>query len=404
VATLAIAGGTPLRSAPFTAWPVIGEAESRALDRVLHSGTWGTLGPEVTRFARRYAEYCRCRYGVAVANGTVSLEVILRGLGIGRGDEVIIPPYTFIATASAVISVGATPVFVDIRPDTYCIDPLLVEQAVTPRTRAVIPVHVGGRMADMTALMEVAARHSLHVVEDAAHAHGSEWKGQRAGSIGSAGSFSFQGSKNLNAGEGGFITTNDQGIYEQCWSVHHCGRAARGTAWYEHPLPGTNARMTEWQAAILDAQMDRLDAQIATRMANARYLDERLREIPFIDVPPADPAVTRNSYHLYVFRFASERCRGLTRERFVAALAAEGIPSSAGYNGLHTQELFVTEAMQKMTGSTIDYRAVRLPVTEKAAGSEGMWLLHWLLLGGRRDVDDIADAMIKIHQHVDEAR
>ena len=223
----------------------------------------GTLGGEVNKFSRRFAEYQQANiWNICVTNGTVTLEVILRGLGIGYGDEVIVPPYTFNATVSSVVFVGATPVFTDIEEGTYNIDPGKIEEAITPNTKAIIPVHIGGRACNMDRIMEIAKKHNLYVIEDCAHAHGSEWKGRRVGSIGDAGSFSFQASKNLTAGEGGFITVNDTKLFEKFWSVHHCGRDYHGKVWYDHVNIGTNARMTEWQAAILDAQMDKLDEEI----------------------------------------------------------------------------------------------------------------------------------------------
>lgn len=398
---LALRGGTPVRTGSFPKWPVYDERETRALRQVLESGVWGTLGAETRGFAARFAKYQHCDFGVAVNSGTVTLEIILRALGVGRGDEVIIPPYTFNATASAVVIVGATPVFADIDPATFNIDPRSVEAAVTSRTKAVIPVHIGGRACDMDEILSIARRHGLYVVEDAAHAHGSEWRGKRTGSLGDAGSFSFQASKNLCAGEGGMITTNDGKLYDMCWSIHHCGRSARDTVWYSHPFIGTNARMTEWQAAILDAQMDRLDGQIARREENAAYLTSLLRRLGFADPPPDDERITRNSYHLYPFTFRSEECAGLSRDVFCDALRAEGIPCSIGYRCLYGQAFFTSEAMRRQTGSTIDYAGMRLAHTESAV-DRAVWFTQNMLLGERKDMDDIAEAMAKIGSHADE--
>jgi dTDP-4-amino-4,6-dideoxygalactose transaminase len=403
MAKLALNGGVPLRSCVFPDWPVYGDSELLSLERVLKSGSWGTLGKEVRKFNQRFAQYQQCDFAISVTNGTVSLEVILRAMGIGFGDEVIIPPYTFIATASAVITSGATPVFADIEPDTYNLDPGKLEEAVTGRTKAIIPVHIGGRPCDMDRIMEIAGKHKLYVIEDAAHAHGSEWKGRRTGSIGHAGSFSFQGSKNLCCGEGGCITTNDKELYEQCWSIHHCGRAARGTQWYEHPVVGTNARMTEWQAAILDAQMNRLDEQIEKRMSNAAYLNSLFSKTGFIGVFPEDAAITRNSYHLYLFRFMSEKCKELPRDKFCNAMSAEGIPCVTGYRCLHKQELFMTDSMRRMTGSKLNYNGIRLENAETAE-SEGVWLTQNMLLGDKRDMEDIAEAAMKIYMNSNELR
>ncbi len=399
---LAINGGCKLRTENFPKWPQYGEREKKALKKVLDSGVWGTLGNEVKQFTERFAKYQHAKYGIAVTNGTVSIEIILRALGIGYGDEVIIPPYTFNATASAVLSLGATPVFVDIEDDTYNIDPNKIEEAITSKTKAVIPVHVGGRSCDMDRIMDIASTHNLFVIEDSAHAHGSEWKGKRVGSIGHAGSFSFQASKNLNSGEGGFITANDKDIYEKCWSIHHCGRDYHGTIWYEHVNIGTNARMTEWQAAILDAQMESLDEQVQRRMENADYLNSRLREIECVESMKYDSRITRNSYHLFIFKYKSENCKDLPREKFIKALNAEGIYCSPGYVCLYKQPLFHKEEIRKVTDSKIDYKNMYLENAEKAGEKEGIWLTQNMFLGTRKDMDDIADAIIKVYKNVDE--
>ena len=399
---LAITGGNPIRTNAFPAWPQYDQREADALERVLKSGVWGTLGDEVDKFTKRFAEYQQTKYGVAVTNGTVTLEVALRALGIGMGDEVIVPPYTFNATVSAVLFVGAKPVFADIESHSYNIDPDKIEEVITPNTKAIIPVHIGGRSCDMDRIMDIAGRHNLYVIEDAAHAHGSEWKGQRVGSIGHAGSFSFQASKNLNSGEGGFITINDPDIYERCWSIHHCGRSLNGTVWYDHPHIGTNARMTEWQAAILNAQMDRLDEQVEKRMRNAEYLNSRLKEIEFIEIMKPDERITRNSYHLFLFKYISKKCKGVNRAKFLSALEAEGVPCMSGYACLYKQGLLRSEEAKRIIGTNTAYDGLYLDNVEKAAGEEGVWLTQRLLLGEKRDIDDIADAIIKIGESANE--
>lgn len=402
MARLAMSGGTPVRSAPFPAWPVYDGREEEALSKVLKSGAWGTLGPRVHEFSQRFAEYQQCRHGLGLANGTLTLEVALRALGIGPGDEVIVPPYTFYATASAVAFVGAYPVFADIQAGTYNLDPRSVEARVSPRTRCIIPVHMGGRMCDMPGILAVAERHGLAVLEDAAHAHGSEWEGQRAGSFGKAGSFSFQASKNLTAGEGGAIVTNDTELFQRCWSVHHCGRDYGGSAWYGHPVLGTNARMSEWQAAVLLAQMQRLDDQIRRREQNAAYLDARLAEMPGVLPMEPDERITRNGYHLYLLRFDPEAWGRIPRGRFVAAVQGEGIPLSAGYSVLlPDQPAFRSAELRRLTGREPEYDTTELPAAQKAA-AEGMWLPQSVLLAERRDMDDILEAVHKVYEHREE--
>jgi len=399
---LALKGGNPLRNEKFPQWPQYDEKEMEALERVLKSNVWGTLGSEVKSFVKNYSKYQNCDFGVAVTNGTQTMEIILRALGVGYGDEVIIPPYTFNATASAVIFQGATPVFVDIEEDTFNIDPEKIESSITSRTKAIIPVHVGGRACNMDRIMEIAKKHNLFVIEDSAHANGGEWKGRRTGSIGDAGSFSFQCSKNLTSGEGGFIATNNVDIYEKCWAVHHCGRDIHGKAWYGHPFIGTNARMTEWQAAILNTQMQRLDEQIEKRIENANYLNSKLNEIPCIATLKEDERVTRNSYHLFLFKFVSEKCKGLSRDLFIKALSAEGIPCSPGYVCLYKQPLFNTPEFKRVTGSNIKYNELYLETAERLCENEALWLTQNMLLGEKIDMDQIAESIIKIYENVDE--
>jgi dTDP-4-amino-4,6-dideoxygalactose transaminase len=401
---LAIKGGKPLIDKPFPSWPQGSKKETRRLKKVLESGRWGLMGPEVMEFTKRYADYCHARYAVATSNGTISLELILRSLNIGRGDEVIIPSYTFVATASAVTFVGATPIFADIEPDTYNIDPKSVEELITPNTKAIIAVHIGGRPCDMDELIKIGNKYGLPVIEDAAQAHGSEWKGTRVGAIGVAGGFSFQASKNLSCGEGGAVVTNNEDIYHTVWSIHHCGREYGNDSAYNHPILGTDARMSEWQAAVLNTQMDRLDGDTERRMANAKYLTKQLQELEFIETLCDDPRITRNSYHLYIFKYKKDRCKGLHRDLFIKALAAEGLGMAAtGYSlPIYRMEFLNSEAFRKATGSTISYKDIKRPVNDLAAYEEGAWFSHTALLGEREDMDAIVAAMIKVYENAEE--
>ncbi len=384
-------GGSPLRKKPFPSWPVYGEEEIEALKEVLYSGVWGVGGKNKEVFEKRFSAYQDAKYGVATMNGTVALETALRATGVGAGDEVILPAYTFVATASSIIYLNATPVFVDIDPETYCIDPEEIEKKITGRTRVILPVHVAGHPADMDRITEIAEEYGLMVIEDACQAHGTRWKGRGVGAIGDLGAFSFQSSKNITCGEGGIILTNDKELYYRCWSIHNSGRVKDGE-WYEHRLLGSNYRMTEFQAAVLLAQMGRLEEQTAIRNANAEYLTKRLSEIEGIQPLKRDPRVTVHSYHLYIFRFNSESFKGLTRERFIEALRAEGIPCSQGYRPLNKMS-FIQEYLRTETS---------LPVTEKACEEEAVWLKQNILLGTREDMDDVADAILKIKENVEE--
>ena len=401
---LAILGGTPVRTSPFATWPVYGTAEEQALLRVLHSGKWGKLeGTEVATFEKRFAEYHQAKHGIAVVNGTVSLRIALMAAGIEAGDEVIIPPYTFLATASTVIEANATPVFVDIDRETFNIDAKLIEKAITPRTRAIVCVHVGGMACDMDAIMGVAKRHNLIVIEDAAHAHGSEFRGRKVGAIGHIGSFSFQSSKNMSSGEGGILTSNDDALAARCRSIHNCGRVPGGK-WYEHHVISGNYRLNEFAGAILNCQLDRLREQTDLRDANGRYLDERLAGVPGITPQRRDAFATKCAHHLYLFRF-DERAFGCPRQKFLEALAAEGIPAAPGYViPLYRQPMFVNKAFGPYNacvtnGPDIDYAKLRLPVAEDISGVSGAWFYQSVLLGSKRDMDDVVAAVTKVYEN-----
>ncbi len=394
--TLALSGGQPIRNLPFPLWPQFDDAEREQLSEVLESRHWGTLGPKVAEFEAEFASYIGVDRCQTVSNGTVSLEVILRAMGIGPGDEVIIPPYTFMATATAVLMVGATPVFVDISPATNTIDPAATAEAVTDRTRAIIPVHIAGFPADMDALGDLSVTHDIPLVEDAAQAHGSEWRGKRLGSIGRAGSFSFQLSKNMSAGEGGAITTDDQELAERTWSIHNGGRRRDG-AWYGHYELAGNYRLTDWQAGILLAQLGRLDRQIDLRENSFRRLNEELGGIDGITPFAPDPRATRIAHHLYMFRYGADAFGGISRDRFVEALAAEGIPCSCGYVEIQKQPLFRHESVRRILGD-IDVADVHLPAAETAC-RETVWITQNALLGGEEEVRDIVAAIKKIQTH-----
>ncbi|HID56623.1 TPA: DegT/DnrJ/EryC1/StrS family aminotransferase [Candidatus Poribacteria bacterium] len=406
MAKLAINGGTPVRTKPFPGWPLKDEAVLQALKEVWESGVWGIGGDKVPEFEREFARYVGAQYGVAVTSGTVALQLAVRAAGIGAGDEVIVPPYTFIATASSVIAANAIPVFADIDPDTFNIDPSSIEAAITERTKGVIPVHIGGCPADMDAINEIARKHGLTVIEDCAQAHGAEWKGERVGSIGDMGCFSFQSSKNLPAGEGGMITTNDKKLEEKVWSIHNCGRRKEG-AWYEHNLMGGNYRMTEWQAAVLLAQLPKLDEQTEIRNRNSLYLAEKLSQIEGIKPQKRDERVTRHGCHLFIFKFDSELFN-LPRERFIAALRAEGIPCSSGYNPLYRERMFQSDIRRcplgcPYYGKEMDYSKIYLPVVEKVC-RDVIWIFQSLLLGSKEDMDDIIGAVEKVVDNIDELK
>ena len=405
---LALLGGKRAKIKPFPQWPQYDETERQALNEVLESRVWWrTPGNRTLEFEKAFAKYHGAMHGIAVTNGTAAIEVVMAALGIGPGDEVIIPDFTFVATASAVLFAGALPVMVDVLADTHCIDPSLVEAAITPRTKAIIAVHMGGHPADLDRLTEIADKHHLALVEDSSHAHSTEWRGRRIGTFGCAGTFSFQSSKLMTAGEGGIIITNDDHLERYARSVHDCGRMPR--EWfYSHYIYGSNYRLSEWQGAVLNAQLARLDDQTQLRHRNARVLDQLLMKVEGITPQKLDPRCTRNGHYAYIFNFDRNAFAGISTEEFIKAFNAEGIPTQASYPPLHELDVFRSgEYRKKLSGSQKTeahaFLKQTFPETQKAAW-EAVWIPQPTLLGDEEDMREIASAVSKIHKHVAELK
>lgn len=405
---LAIQGGTPAKSKPFPDWPIYDDLEREALNEVLESRDWWrTEGSKTLAFEKSFAEYHQAKHGIAVTNGTHAIEVALAAMGIGPGDEVIVPNATFVATASAVLFAGALPVLVDVSADSYCIDPELAEAAINERTRAIIAVHMGGRPADLDQLEAVARKYDLTLLEDAAHAHGSEWRGQKVGTFGIGGTFSFQASKTMTAGEGGMIISNDDDFERQARSTHDCGRMP-GEWFYSHYIYGSNYRLSEWQGAVLLAQLTRLDEQTARRHENGRLLDRLLGEIPGITPQSHDVRITRNGHYAYIFHVDARAFAGISTQQFVDALEAEGIPTQAPYPPIHKLDLFTSDAYRnRLSGAQAAanhaFLTEAFPNSQRES-DETVWITQNALLGDEEDMREIAAAIGKIHQHVKDLR
>lgn len=400
---LALLGGSPVKPTPFPAWPQYDDNERRALQQVLDSNVWWrTPGIQTLQFEQEFAAYHNAKHGLAVTNGTAALEVSLAALGIGPGDEVIVPDFTFVATASAALFAGALPVLVDVTPDTYCLDPDLIEAAITERTKAIIAVHLGGHPADLDRLLDIAQKHNLSLIEDSAHAHGSEWKGQKVGALGNIGTFSFQQSKLMTAGEGGIIITNDDQLERLARSVHDCGRMP--AEWfYAHFIYGSNYRLSEWQGAILNQQLKRLDNQAALRSQNAAYLNTALAEIEGITPQALDARCTRNGHYAYIFHYDRTAFAGAPTERFIEALNAEGIPTQASYPPLHQLAIFQSGEYRKrlcpeQRNQGHAFMKAEFPNTIRAAW-ETVWLIHPVLLGNEEEIAQVVAAIKKIQRH-----
>jgi len=400
---LAINGGKPVRTKPFPSWPVAGEEERNNLLEVFESKKWW-YGEKVRKFEEKFAAFQDAQYGITCTNGTVALEVSLLSLGIGAGDEVIVPPYTFVATASAVLRVNAVPIFADIDLKTANLDPVDTEKKITEKTKAIIPVHLAGLPVDMDIFNNLAKKYNLKLAEDACHSWGSKWKNKGTGALGDCGVFSFQSSKNITSGEGGIILTDNKEIADTARSFTNCGRG-KDKPWYEHYLLGSNLRLTELQAAILLGQLTRLESQVLKRQENAKYLNEKLREIPGIKIIDSDdPRITRRSYHLYLVRYLQEEWNNIPREKFLSALNAEGIPAYSGYpQPLYQNPLFLRKGKGPRFcplscpyyGKEIDYSEVSCPNAERIC-KEAVWLRHSVLLGDKEDMDDIITAVKKL--------
>jgi len=401
----ALLGGKPVRREPFPSWPRFDQREEKALLDVLHSGKWYRGGAEqVNRFESAFADLTGAKHCVATANGTSALFTSLAALGIEPGDEVIVPPYTFIATINTVLLQYALPVFVDTDPDTLQIDPRKIEAAITDRTAAIMPVHLGGNLADMDAILAIAQKHKLPVIEDACQAHLAEWRTKKAGTLGATGCFSFQVTKNLCSGEGGAILTNDGDLAEKCYAFQNNNRARTATGYHFAYLGGrgANLRLTEFQGNLLLAQMTRLEEQSRTREQNAQYLTRMLKEIAGILPAKMYEGCTRNAYHLYMFRYKSEAFGGMPRAKFIRALDAEGIPCSGGYTPLNKEPFLPTVLNSKgyrriYPKDVLDRWEERnhCPANDQLC-EEAVWFTQPMFLGTRSDMDQIAAAVRKI--------
>lgn len=365
-------------------WPQGGERELELLREVLASGQWGGFHEMVRQFERSFAAFQHCQFGVSAANGTVTLEMALDVAGVRPGDEVIIPAISFISTATAVSRVGATPVFVDIEPYSFNMDPECAARAVSPKTRAIMPVHFGGPLADMDRLTELARSRGLILIEDAAHAHGSEWNGKRAGSLGLVGSFSFQNGKVITAGEGGMLTTNDADLAARLRAFANCGRKI-GENYFYHFTLGTNFRMTAFQAAVLIAQLERLPEQIRHRAANERLLRAGLADVQGIDFQRIPRQVNAHSHYLLLGRIDARRF-GKTRDEFHRAMVDAGIPCTPFYpHALYQNPLY------REGGCRVE----PCPVSE-ACVHDAFWFPHRVLMGDEELIHEIAAVIRRV--------
>lgn len=406
---LAVLGGDPVRTKKWMDWPIWDESAEDPVLSVLRSGKWyREWGTQVAKFEKMYAELIGAKRALATASGTTALETALHVLGVDAGDEVIVSPYTFIATYNVVFNQKALPVFADTDQETFLINPDKIEEKINDRTKAILPVHILGLPADMNSINAIAKKHDLVVIEDACQAWLAEYDGTKCGTLGDLGCFSFQNSKHLPSGEGGAVTGNDDAIMDLCHSYHNCGRAYGKTTseFTGYPYRGGNKRMMEMQAVILMDQMKRIQSDADKRLENALYLDSKLKDIPGIIPYKLAKGANRSAYHLYPFRYKKEHFDGLPRKKFLNALSAEGIPCSEGYgpqynDGLMEEALNSPGYQRLFTKQRLDsYREElkNLPDNDQLT-REAVWLFQNMLLGEKEDMNDIINAVQKIYDN-----
>jgi perosamine synthetase len=412
--TPAILGGQKIRTEGWPKWPMWNRADEEQVLKVIRSGIWSRAGV-VTEFERKWAEAMGAKRCLAVVNGTNALIAALVQLDIGGGDEVIVPPYTFIACVQAILQTGAMPVFVDTDPETFQIDPAKIEAKITPRTRAILPVHILGLPADMIKIMAIARKHNLLVVEDACQSWLAEIDHKKVGTFGNAGCYSFQNSKNIPIGEGGAIVSDDDAFMDRCYSYHNYGNpygTMIGDIGSGTVMPGTKLRMTEYQAAIGLAQMNILEEQTTQRNINAEYLKSQIQDIPGILPYKYSPKVTRAAFHLFPFRYKKESFKGLSRGEFLKALHAEGIPCSGGYRPLNKM-LYLENALKTKNyqlmypKEMLDYKRYmeknQCPANDQLC-EEAVWFGQNMLITEKSDMDDISMAIEKIYKNADKIK
>jgi perosamine synthetase len=403
---LAIHGGDRVRSVAWPQWPVWDTSTEKDMLDMLRSGRWWRgRGEYVEEFEKQYAALMGTQRCLATASGTTALLIAMHVLGVDAGDEVLVSPFTFIATYNSIFMSKALPVFIDTDPETFLINPDDMEGKITDRTSAIMPVHIYGLPVDMDKVNAVARKHNLKVIEDACQAWLGEYKGKKLGTLGDLGCFSFQNSKNLPTGEGGAIVGNNDEIMDRCHAFHNCGRPYGSIPrTSEYPMRGSNRRMQQYQAITLLSQMKRIQNDADVRLENALYLDKKLKEIPGIVPYKLVTEDARSAYHLYPFRFLSEEFGNVTRAKFLEALRAEGIPCSPGY-GPQNKDGIIEEALNskgyKRLFSESRLKLWReqnhLPGNDKLC-REAVIFSQSMLLGTKKDMDDIINAVIKIYE------
>ena len=423
MSALALQGGTPIRTEPYNAWPEFDETDIETVANAIRTGNWASGEGErsLVNFERSFAAYQGAEYCLAVSSGTSALEIALRALRLPRGSEVILSPYTYMASPTAVLNVGLVPIFVDMDPETYNIDPSLIEPAITERTGAIMTVHFGGLACDMGVVLDIARRHALKVIEDSAHAHGSTWNYRGLGTVGDVGCFSLGPGKNLTPGVGGAVMTNDLENYKHAIAYSEMDIGGRVMRFGEMGLDAQAAVPDEWfpysagnrrlggvLAALASAQLDRLEGQTQRRSQNGRYLAELLEDVDGLSSRREDEYVTRNANHLHIVRYDPEGFDGLPRSRFIEAMQAEGIGIRAGYaRPMNRADLFSDPNGELSlvwprgeAGPDVDYASMSCPHAERACATEDLWITQVMMLSGPQAMEEIVEGAEKVRDHL----
>jgi len=408
---LAIKGGKPIcdKNFEWAKWPVFDSTDLKAVEKVIKGGHWCRLyeGSWAEKFEKKWAEFHDAKYCISTSNGTVSLELALKALGVKGPDEVITTPVTFIATASSISEVGAIPVFADVDPETGQISASAIEEKITDRTKGVIGVHYSGYPFDIDSVRRVCKKYNLFLIEDCAHAHGTKWKNKGVGTFGDFGSFSFQASKSLTAGEGGAVITNKKSLYEKALLIHNIGRVL-GKPGYFHYILSSNYRLSEIQAGLLLSQLKRLKKQVEIKEKNCKYLSDNLKELGLLPLPE-DKRITNHGYYFVLFKYQKEEFGGVDRDVFLEAMRAEGIPFGKAYGyPLYRNPSFSKKYLKMIYPENIlkllpDYENMYLENAENFCRIQ-ITLGHQILLSPKYKLQKIIDAVEKIKKNIDELR
>ena len=411
-AALAIRGGEPAVTLTCQPWPIVSDLEAQWMEAVVRTGAWSWVGTHERAVCEEFARFIGAKHAMGLSNGTVTIQTALQAVGVQPGDEVIVPGLTWVATMQAALDVGANVVLVDVDAETFGLDPKTVEAAITERTRAIVPVHLYGCMVDMDGIMEIARRHGLKVVEDCAHQHGSRWRDQGAGSIGDAGSFSFQQSKVLTCGEGGAITCNDDEVFRTAFALKHVGWAPPGEDEPMKPAGGYahNYRITEMQCVLLRGGLTRIEEQTRIREENAARLSGGLERIGGpLRVAKRDPRITRQAYYAVTMHFDPAQAEGLNRAQYIGALAAEGLGLSLPYDPVYRHPLMnlqhLTSPVPYRDPAVVqDYASLRLPNVERICGETGLVMMQRMLLSEPAYIDQLVGAVAKVNDNLASVR